>query len=81
MKHVVGESIILNHKNNNIAGMPMVYLYGTEGDYNFLVMELLGPSLETLLNSCGHKFSLKTTLMIADQMVHFLSLTCVGFKN
>lgn len=32
-------------------------------------MELLGPSLGTLLELCGKKFSLKTTIMVADQIV------------
>ncbi|CCW62336.1 unnamed protein product [Phytomonas sp. EM1] len=54
---------------NNPAFTPAVYYYGTEGDYNILVMDLLGPSLETLFTSCSRQFSLKTTLMLADEMI------------
>ena len=53
------------------AGIPNVKWFGVEGDYNVLVMDLLGPSLEDLFNFCSRKLSLKTVLMLADQMVCF----------
>jgi serine/threonine protein kinase len=48
--------------------------FGSEGDYNVLVIDLLGPSLEDLFNYCGKRFSLKTVLMLADQMISRLEL-------
>lgn len=56
------------------AGIPNVRWFGVEGDYNVLVMDLLGPSLEDLFNFCSRKLSLKTVLMLADQMVGFPAL-------
>ncbi|UKZ85136.1 uncharacterized protein TrAFT101_001009 [Trichoderma asperellum] len=35
----------------------------------FMVCDLLGASLWDLLGRCGHRFSLKTTLMLTDQLI------------
>ena len=51
------------------AGIPTIHWFGVEGDYNAMVMDLLGPSLEDTFNFCKRKFTIKTTLMIADQMI------------
>ncbi|XP_008248286.2 casein kinase I [Oryctolagus cuniculus] len=51
------------------VGVPHIRWYGQEKDYNVLVMDLLGPSLEDLFNFCSRRFSMKTVLMLADQMI------------
>jgi casein kinase 1 len=50
-------------------GVPSVHWYGVEGENNMMVMDLLGSSLENLFESRNRKLSLKTVLMIADQLV------------
>lgn len=51
------------------TGIPEIYWAGSEGDYNCMVMEMLGPSLEDLFQFCHQKFTIKTTAIIADQLI------------
>ncbi|XP_044470984.1 casein kinase 1-like protein 3 isoform X2 [Mangifera indica] len=51
------------------SGIPNIKWSGTDGEDNALVIDLLGPSLEDLFMYCSRKFSLKTVLMLADQMI------------
>ncbi|PRQ60913.1 putative non-specific serine/threonine protein kinase [Rosa chinensis] len=48
------------------TGIPNVRWFGVEGDYNVLVMDLLGPSLEDLFNFCSRKLSLETVMLAED---------------
>lgn len=57
-----------------------MHWFGVEGDYNVMVIDLLGPSLEDLFNYCKRKFSLKTVLMLADQMVSSTSPLSLSSK-
>lgn len=54
------------------VGIPLVHWYGVDGDKNVMVIDLLGPSLEDMLNLCNHRLGMKTVLMLADQMVNRL---------
>lgn len=57
------------------AGIPHLKWFGVEGEYNVMVIDLLGPSLEDLFNFCSRRFSLKTVLMLADQMASSLMVS------
>lgn len=48
---------------------PHVFWYDTKCEYNAMVFDLLGPSIEDLFNYCDRKFSLKTVFLLAYQLV------------
>ena len=50
-------------------GIPRAYYFGQEALHNILVIDLLGPSLEDLFEWCGRRFSVKTVVQVAVQMI------------
>lgn len=51
------------------TNVPKFYWFGVEDDNNYMVIDLLDKSLEDLLHICGGRMSLKTVLMLIDQMI------------
>ncbi len=62
-----------------IAGIPNVYHFGQEGLHNILVIDLLGPSLEDLFDTCNRRFSTKTVVVVGKQMVQFATVSSQYF--
>ncbi|CEP07074.1 hypothetical protein [Parasitella parasitica] len=54
---------------NGTVGVPSAYYFGQEGLHNILVIDLLGPSLEDLFDTCSRKFSVKTVATLARYMI------------
>jgi serine/threonine protein kinase len=59
-------------KLNSEIGIPKVYEVGSQGNVTFMVMDLLGPSLEECFNKYSRNFSLKTVLQIGIQLIQRL---------
>ena len=74
VQRVYNEYKIYNHlhsKDFNV-GLPKIHDYLQSSDYNILVMQLLGPSLEDLFNKENRKFKLPTVYLMATQLITLL---------
>ncbi|ODM93064.1 Casein kinase I isoform beta [Orchesella cincta] len=63
---------------NGAIGIPQAYWFGKlelkDYHYNVMALERLGVSLGELIRRCGGFFSLKTTLMLADQLIQRIEM-------
>jgi len=57
-----------------VEGMPKVLYFGQRNTENIMIMELLGPSIESLFNICERSFSIKTVCMIGKQLLTRLEM-------
>ena len=61
-------------------GIPKIYKYIKAKENNFLIMELLGKSLEKIFSYYQRKFSIKTVIQIAYQMIEKIEFG-IGVEN
>jgi hypothetical protein len=56
-----------------LVGIPQMHWFGVAGEYNTMVMELLGQNLEDLFQFCTKNFTLKTILLVAIELVKLIN--------
>ena len=67
---LLGNRGMHNRVTYSLVGFPKLFWYGREGDFNLMVIELLGENLEDLMKSMnGKRFTTFTVLNIVDQLV------------
>lgn len=59
-------------KNGFNQGLPKIYEFIQGRDYNFMFMQLLGPSLEDLFVKYNRKFKLQTVFNLALQLMNLM---------
>jgi hypothetical protein len=67
--HTLGNEFRIYRKLDGIAGIPRVRWFGMEAGFNAMVADRLGRSLEDLFVQCHFRFTLKTVLLLAMQLV------------
>lgn len=65
---LVWEAEVLD-RLSGLPGFPAMHYCGVKGSSAVLVMDLLGHNLAELHRLCGNHFTLKTVLMVADQVL------------
>lgn len=57
------------HSTPNVVGIPKVHAVTTEGQYNIMLMDLLGTSVEDIFVDSNKIMSLKSALILGYQML------------
>ncbi|KAI0367371.1 kinase-like protein [Pilatotrama ljubarskyi] len=57
---------------DDTEGFPVLHWSGFDGNHYVIVLDKLGPTLESLRRFCREQFTLKTICMLADQMLRRL---------
>ena len=73
---------IESHALESLKGgkdIPDFYLFGYSENFNILIMELLDKTIENVFEKHNHNFSIKTTCIIAIQLVRIYLLIYIYF--
>ena len=71
--HTLSQEFRVYMKLSRGIGIPRAYWFGTEGGFNAMVLDCLGPSLEALFVRCQFKFTVQTVLLLTNQLVCIFS--------
>jgi len=66
---LLAEAKLYENFADSTGQVPRALWHGSEGEYNIMVTDLLGLSLEDHFKTCGRRFGLKTVSMLAMQMI------------
>ena len=69
-KHLVNSELEAHQILNESEGIPKLLAQGISNHKHIIVMELLGEDLSNLFHKFSKKFSLKTILMLGEQMIN-----------
>jgi len=64
--------VAIYEKIREIKAVPKIYAAGSEGKFNYIVMDLLEQSVEELFINYGEKLPLKVVLHLATQMLNIV---------
>ena len=67
--HSLGDEFDIYRKLKGGIGIPHVHWFGMESGYDAIVVDHLSKSLEDLFVQCRFKFTTKTVLLLARQLV------------
>ena len=68
---LIQETLILKYLQGCI-GIPQFHSFIKNNNYNFLIIDLLGPNLESLFEKMNNHFSIKTIIYLGIEMINII---------
>jgi serine/threonine protein kinase len=68
---LIQETLILKYLQGCI-GIPQYHSFIKNNNYNFLILDLLGPNLESLFEKMNNHFSIKTIIYLGIEMINII---------